>query len=200
MFDLASSAWIPDTVDDVIIKYKRHVFPVFQTPLPEQEGPSTGSLASFELISSKDVAYHMTAYDWELFHCVHEVQLGGRVPLAELIFVRCPPEGWQHSWCCSCVFPVSILQLELLYHTFGRQNVKKTTVNLDLFLRRFNEIQFWVISEVCLCSQLSKRVQLLKKFIKIAAQWVDYTSFDSQCSIVFSLPCLTFFSCFLSQL
>uniref|UniRef100_A0AAQ4QM67 Rap guanine nucleotide exchange factor 4 n=1 Tax=Gasterosteus aculeatus aculeatus TaxID=481459 RepID=A0AAQ4QM67_GASAC len=86
------------------------------TPLPEQEGSSTGPLASFELMSSKDVAYHMTSYDWELFHCVHE--------------------------------------LELLYHTFGRQNLKKTTVNLDLFLRRFNEIQFWVITEMCLCSQL----------------------------------------------
>lgn len=24
-------------------------------------------------MSSKDVAYHMTSYDWELFHCVHEV-------------------------------------------------------------------------------------------------------------------------------
>uniref|UniRef100_A0A8D3CS80 Rap guanine nucleotide exchange factor 4 n=1 Tax=Scophthalmus maximus TaxID=52904 RepID=A0A8D3CS80_SCOMX len=137
MFDLASSAWIPDTVDDVIIKYKRHVFPVFQTPLPEQEGPSTGSLASFELISSKDVAYHMT--------------------------------------------------LELLYHTFGRQNVKKTTVNLDLFLRRFNEIQFWVISEVCLCSQLSKRVQLLKKFIKIAAHCKEYRNLNAFFAVIMGL-------------
>lgn len=70
----------------------------------------------------------------------------------------------------SVVFFFGVQQLELIYHTFGRQNVKKTTVNLDLFLRRFNEIQFWVITEMCLCSQLSKRVQLLKKFIKIAAQ------------------------------
>lgn len=67
-------------------------------------------------------------------------------------------------------------QLELIYHTFGRQNVKKTTVNLDLFLRRFNEIQFWVITEMCLCSQLSKRVQLLKKFIKIATQYANTVS------------------------
>lgn len=63
-----------------------------------------------------------------------------------------------------------LFQLELVYHTFGRHNFKKTTANLDLFLRRFNEIQFWVVTEICLCSQLSKRVQLLKKFIKIAAQ------------------------------
>lgn len=61
-------------------------------------------------------------------------------------------------------------QHELLYHTFGRQNFRRTTANLDLFLRRFNQVQLWVVTEVCLCSQLSKRVQLLKKFIKIAAQ------------------------------
>ncbi|KAM9850425.1 rap guanine nucleotide exchange factor 4 isoform 3-T3 [Aulostomus maculatus] len=118
-------------------------------PLPEQEGPSTGSLASFEWMSSKDVAYHLTSYDWELFHCVHE--------------------------------------LELIYHTFGRQNVKKTTVNLDLFLRRFNEIQFWVITEVCLCSPLSKRVQLLKKFMKIAAHCKDYRNLNAFFAIIMGL-------------
>jgi hypothetical protein len=30
-------------------------------------------MGSFELMSSKDLAYQMTVYDWELFHCVHEV-------------------------------------------------------------------------------------------------------------------------------
>uniref|UniRef100_A0A3Q0QSE6 Rap guanine nucleotide exchange factor 4 n=1 Tax=Amphilophus citrinellus TaxID=61819 RepID=A0A3Q0QSE6_AMPCI len=119
------------------------------TPLPEQEGHCTGSLASFELMSSKDVAYHMTSYDWELFHCVHE--------------------------------------LELIYHTFGRQYVKKTTVNLDLFLRRFNEIQFWVITEMCLCPQLSKRVQLLKKFIKIAAHCKEYRNLNAFFAIIMGL-------------
>uniref|UniRef100_A0A3Q2EER5 Rap guanine nucleotide exchange factor 4a n=1 Tax=Cyprinodon variegatus TaxID=28743 RepID=A0A3Q2EER5_CYPVA len=118
-------------------------------PLPEQEGPSVGSLANFELMSSKDVAYHMTFYDWELFHCVHE--------------------------------------LELIYHTFGRQNVNKTTVNLDLFLQRFNEIQFWVITEVCLCSQLNKRVQLLKKFIKIAAHCKEYKNLNAFFAIIMGL-------------
>lgn len=44
-----------------------------QTPLPEQEGPSTGSMSTFELMSSKDLAHQMTLYDWELFDCVHEV-------------------------------------------------------------------------------------------------------------------------------
>ncbi|KQL60023.1 rap guanine nucleotide exchange factor 4 isoform X3 [Amazona aestiva] len=41
-------------------------------PLPEQEGPSAGTVGTFELMSSKDLAHQMTIYDWELFNCVHE--------------------------------------------------------------------------------------------------------------------------------
>lgn len=48
---------------------------VHQTPLPDQEGPSAGSMSTFELMSSKDLAYQMTMFDWELFSCVHEVVL-----------------------------------------------------------------------------------------------------------------------------
>uniref|UniRef100_A0A8C3LKN5 Rap guanine nucleotide exchange factor 4 n=1 Tax=Chrysolophus pictus TaxID=9089 RepID=A0A8C3LKN5_CHRPC len=118
-------------------------------PLPEQEGPSAGTVGTFELMSSKDLAHQMTIYDWELFNCVHE--------------------------------------LELIYHTFGRHNFKKTTANLDLFLRRFNEIQFWVVTEICLCSQLSKRVQLLKKYIKIAAHCKEYKNLNSFFAIIMGL-------------
>ncbi|KAM8933892.1 rap guanine nucleotide exchange factor 4 [Pelodytes ibericus] len=119
------------------------------TPLPEQEGPSSGTMSTFELMSSKDLAYQMTVHDWDLFNCVHE--------------------------------------LELIYHTFGRHHFKKTTANLDLFLRRFNEIQFWVVTEICLCPQLSKRVQLLKKFIKIAAHCKEYKNLNSFFAIVMGL-------------
>ncbi|XP_009302705.1 rap guanine nucleotide exchange factor 4 isoform X3 [Danio rerio] len=119
------------------------------TPLPEQEGPSAGSMSTFELMSSKDLAHQMTLYDWELFHCVHE-----------------------H---------------ELIYHTFGRHHFKKTTANLDLFLRRFNEVQLWVVTEVCLCPALSKRVQLLKKFIKIAAHCKEFKNLNSFFAIIMGL-------------
>ncbi|GCB70784.1 hypothetical protein scyTo_0010851 [Scyliorhinus torazame] len=119
------------------------------TPLLDQEGPSTGTMATFELMSSKDLAHQMTIYDWELFNCVYE--------------------------------------LELIYYTFGRHHFKKTTANLDLFLRRFNEIQFWVVTEICLCSQLSKRVQLLKKFVKIAAHCKEYRNLNSFFALVMGL-------------
>uniref|UniRef100_A0A3B3CHG4 Rap guanine nucleotide exchange factor 4 n=1 Tax=Oryzias melastigma TaxID=30732 RepID=A0A3B3CHG4_ORYME len=119
------------------------------TPLPDQEGPSAGSMSTFELMSSKDLAYQMTMFDWELFSCVHE-----------------------H---------------ELLYHTFGRQSFRRTTANLDLFLRRFNQVQLWVVTEVCLCNQLSKRVQLLKKFIKIAAHCREFKNLNSFFAIIMGM-------------
>ena len=76
-----------------------------------------------------------------------------------------------HSWLSStCVDShITCLQYELIYLVFGRSNFGKITANLDLLLRRFNEVQFWVITEMCLTSNISKRLLLLRKFIKIAA-------------------------------
>ncbi|XP_016425662.1 rap guanine nucleotide exchange factor 4-like [Sinocyclocheilus rhinocerous] len=118
-------------------------------PLAEQEGPSTGSMSSFELMSSKDLAFQMTQYDWELFSCVHEY--------------------------------------ELVYHTFGRQAYRRSTPNLELFLKRFNQVQLWVVTEVCLCGTLSKRVQLLKKFIKIAAHCREFKNLNSFFAIIMGM-------------
>jgi len=50
---------------------------------------------------------------------------------------------------------------------------------LELLLQRCNEVQLWVMTEVLLCPTLCKRVQLIKKFIKIAAQSVAL--FTSHC-------------------
>lgn len=68
--------------------------------------------------------------------------------------------------------PVVLLQQELVYFTFSRHASSRHTVAFELLLQRCNEIQLWVMTEVLLCPMLCKRVQLIKKFIKIAAQWV----------------------------
>lgn len=46
---------------------------LLQTPHPEQEGPSIGTANTLELLSTKEIAYHMTLHDWQLFICVQEV-------------------------------------------------------------------------------------------------------------------------------
>ena len=61
-------------------------------------------------------------------------------------------------------------QSEYVYHVFGQHKFSKITTNLDLFLRRFNEVQFWVVTEVCRIESLQTRVKVVCKFIKIASQ------------------------------
>lgn len=69
------------------------------------------------------------------------------------------------------------LQYELIYQVLGRSNFNKITANLDLFLRRFNEVQYWVVTEMVLAQNVGKRVQLLRKFIKVAAQYVHFSHY-----------------------
>ncbi|XP_031350404.1 rap guanine nucleotide exchange factor 4 isoform X1 [Photinus pyralis] len=119
------------------------------TCLSEQEESTQGIDGDLELFSTKELAYYMTLFDWDLFWCVHEY--------------------------------------ELLYHTFGRHHFGQITANLDVFLRRFNELQFWVVTEICMTSSLSKRVAVLRKFIKLAAYCKEYQNLNAFCAIVMGL-------------
>ena len=46
----------------------------FQTPIPDQDGPEEGTLTQLEMFSTKEIAHHITAYDWDLFISIHEVK------------------------------------------------------------------------------------------------------------------------------
>lgn len=46
-----------------------------QTPLPEQEMVTDGIDIDIELLSTKEIAYYMTQFDWDLFWAVHEYEL-----------------------------------------------------------------------------------------------------------------------------
>ncbi|XP_061054487.1 rap guanine nucleotide exchange factor 5 [Eubalaena glacialis] len=81
----------------------------------------------------------------------------------------------------------SIHEQELIYFTLSRQGSGEHTVNLSLLLQRCNEVQLWVATEILLCSQLGKRVQLVKKFIKIAAHCKAQRNLNSFFAIVMGL-------------
>lgn len=62
-------------------------------------------------------------------------------------------------------------QVEMIHYIVGPHKFHEvTTANLARVMRRFNELQFWVATELCLCPELGRRAQLLRKFIKLAAQ------------------------------
>ncbi|KAF1572613.1 Rap guanine nucleotide exchange factor 5, partial [Eudyptes moseleyi] len=81
----------------------------------------------------------------------------------------------------------AIHEQELIYFTFSRQGSPENTENLSLLLQRCNEVQLWVATEILLCSQLCKRVQLVKKFIKIAAHCKAQRNLNSFFAIVMGL-------------
>lgn len=82
----------------------------------------------------------------------------------------------------------SIHQVELIYYVFGQQKFPNATVaNLERFLRRFNELQFWVTTELLLCPDVIKRAQLLRKFIKLAAHLKDQKNLNSFFAVLFGL-------------
>nr|XP_033793033.1 rap guanine nucleotide exchange factor 3 [Geotrypetes seraphini] len=82
----------------------------------------------------------------------------------------------------------SIHQVELIYYIFGRNKFPNgTTANLERFMKRFNEIQYWVATEICLCTEIVKRVQLLKKFIKLVAHLKEQKNLNSFFAVMFGL-------------
>ena len=101
-----------------------------QTPLPDQNQRPVTPFPESD--GSREIACHLTMYDWNLFS--------------------------------------NIQQMEFIYQVFGRHRFSRITSNLDLLTRRFNEIQYWVVTEVCNESNLHKRVKVLVKMIKIASQ------------------------------
>lgn len=46
-----------------------------QTPTPEQEGPSSSSLAFLEAVGSKELAFFISQYDYEIFNAVNVVSI-----------------------------------------------------------------------------------------------------------------------------
>ncbi|XP_050952161.1 rap guanine nucleotide exchange factor 3 isoform X3 [Labeo rohita] len=79
-------------------------------------------------------------------------------------------------------------ELELVYYVFGREKFPgATTANLERFVRRFNEVQYWVVTELCLCEDLVKRAILLKKFIKMAVVFKEQKNLNSFFAVMFGL-------------
>ncbi|XP_057648657.1 rap guanine nucleotide exchange factor 3 isoform X1 [Chionomys nivalis] len=81
-----------------------------------------------------------------------------------------------------------IHQVELIHYVLGPQHLRDvTTANLERFMRRFNELQYWVATELCLCSVPGPRAQLLRKFIKLAAHLKEQKNLNSFFAVMFGL-------------
>ena len=79
--------------------------------------------------------------------------------------------------------PHSSNQTELLYYVLGKKKFPNSpTANLERFIQRFNEVAYWVATELCLCADYAKQARMLKKFIAIATMWVWHiTTYITSC-------------------
>ncbi|XP_026140147.1 rap guanine nucleotide exchange factor 5b isoform X2 [Carassius auratus] len=81
----------------------------------------------------------------------------------------------------------NVHEQELVYFTLSRDTSTGHTVALEQMLQRCNETQQWVMTEALLCPTLCKRVQLFKKFIKIAAHCKAQRNLNSFFAIIMGL-------------
>lgn len=81
----------------------------------------------------------------------------------------------------------NVHEQELVHFTLSRDASAGHTVALEQLLQRCNETQQWVMTEVLLCTTLCKRVQLFKKFIKIAAHCKAQRNLNSFFAIIMGL-------------
>lgn len=106
--------------------------------------------------------------------CLKTLNADARVRVWMCVRVRCMHAIWGLDFQnvkTSIVAVYQRINLHLLFTNFCHFIEFKTqiTANLDVFIRRFNEIQFWVVSEIVSQSSITKRVLLIRKFIKLAA-------------------------------
>ncbi|XP_072510596.1 rap guanine nucleotide exchange factor 3 isoform X6 [Notamacropus eugenii] len=78
--------------------------------------------------------------------------------------------------------------VELIHYVLGPQQLRNaTTANLERFMRRFNELQYWVATELCLCPVPGLRAHLLRKFIKLASHLKEQKNLNSFFAVMFGL-------------
>ncbi|XP_060679379.1 rap guanine nucleotide exchange factor 4-like [Hemiscyllium ocellatum] len=120
-------------------------------PPPAPQGPHLGLDTLLEGYSSKELANHLNAYDWEIFQRIHE--------------------------------------LDVVEHVVGRgEGVSGGgRTHLDSYLTRFNLLQYWVVTGICLCAHLGRRSALLRKFIKMAARCKELRNMNSFFALMFGL-------------
>lgn len=80
-----------------------------------------------------------------------------------------PPPSRHTIHALGTPLPPLRVQLEFVDYVFHGERGRRETANLELLLQRCSEVTHWVATEVLLCEAPGKRVQLLKKFIKVAA-------------------------------
>ena len=161
--------------------------------LPDQNQRPTTPFPRNE--HSREIAAHLTVFDFNLFTNIQQVYKTSIIGSSDIckptLIIHLPAfsmcvqynvliwnaitdgacvqsiwdqqnwEGDNQSW-----HPLKKVQWGGIENLFTRHNACRCGVSI------FVQVHAWVITEMCREEELTKRIALLKKFIKIAFQWV----------------------------
>eukprot|EP00011_Vannellida_sp_DIVA3-517-6-12_P004440 CAMPEP_0114614398 /NCGR_PEP_ID=MMETSP0168-20121206/5634_1 /TAXON_ID=95228 ORGANISM="Vannella sp., Strain DIVA3 517/6/12" /NCGR_SAMPLE_ID=MMETSP0168 /ASSEMBLY_ACC=CAM_ASM_000044 /LENGTH=863 /DNA_ID=CAMNT_0001825447 /DNA_START=55 /DNA_END=2644 /DNA_ORIENTATION=+ len=80
-----------------------------------------------------------------------------------------------------------ITSAELRHKMWSDKDADALAPNIHRTIQRFNEISFWVASEIVVLSDLRDRVRTLKKFIHVVERCIFYRNFNGAMSILSGL-------------
>uniref|UniRef100_W5N0M7 Rap guanine nucleotide exchange factor 5 n=1 Tax=Lepisosteus oculatus TaxID=7918 RepID=W5N0M7_LEPOC len=138
--------------------------------------PESGRL----VVCRKDLSDIMPSVSSSFYKCRGPLDVSGLKDWCTVTFFLT-----QFTW--SLFYCSKNPQQELIHYTFGQQGGSRAAVGLELLLQRCDEVQMWVMTEILLCTQLCKRVQLVKKFVKIAAHCRAQRNLNSFFAIIMGL-------------
>lgn len=169
----ASSNYLTSNIGDQF-SIASHLLEQTPTNLNVTKTQMTLSVTKLEEFSSRDIAFCLTQLAWSLLKNMHEYELIYAVFGRQDKSSAESNENEPNSTSTLAYSTTAARQTTNIAQTNGgATNVasnRPTSANLNIFLRHFNELQYWVVTQICLSSSLSKRAQILRKFIKIAAQ------------------------------
>eukprot|EP01137_Pigoraptor_chileana_P015860 Opistho-2@5463 len=67
------------------------------------------------------------------------------------------------------------------------KRIDAMTANINTFTQRFNQVNLWVVTEICITRQVNKRVLVVKKFIKMAKYLRAANNFNSLFAVLSGL-------------
>lgn len=151
--------------------------------LPDQNQRPTTPFPRNE--HSREIAAHLTVFDFNLFTNIQQVCKTSIIGIFHLpVFSMCVQYNvliWNADGACVQSIwdqqnregdnqpwhPLKKIQWGGIENLFTRHNACRSGVSI------FVQVHAWVITEMCQEEELTKRIALLQKFIKIAVQWVS---------------------------
>ncbi|KAL6076842.1 hypothetical protein QOT17_002542 [Balamuthia mandrillaris] len=76
---------------------------------------------------------------------------------------------------------------EFLNQTWQKRDKHLTAPNISAYITRFNEVSYWVVTEILMTSGVKEQMSVIKKFIQLAHRFLQLNNFNSLMQVLSAL-------------